>query len=217
MIEGTVKLLLVGATGGTGATLLDQALVAGHEVTVVARHPERVRPHDHPMLTLVPGDVLDDGPWRAAVAGHEVALSCLGSTDRKKPTTVYSRGTLNVLEAMGVSPARRLICLSSGGLDISPDTPFAQRVVTKLVIQRMYRYGYQDMARMETLIGRQDVRWTIVRAPMLTDKPATGEYRTAVGTHVPGAKSISRADLAHYMLTAIDDSTTWKTTVEISR
>lgn len=217
MIEGTVKLLLVGATGGTGAALLDQALASGHEVMVVARHPERVRPQDHRMLTLVRGDVLEDGPWRAAAAGHEVALSCLGSADRKKPTTVYSRGTLNVLEAMGQSPTRRLICLSSGGLDISPDTSFGQRVVTKLVIQRMYRYGYQDMTRMEALIGRQDVRWTIVRAPMLTNSPATGEYRTAVGTHVPGAKPISRADLARYMVTAIDDEATWKTTVEISR
>ena len=181
-----MKLLLVGATGGTGATLLDQALVAGHEVTVVARHPERVRPHGHPMLTLVPGDVLDDGPWRAAVAGHEVALSCLGSTDRKKPTTIYSRGTLNVLEAMGASPARRLICslvwwarylaghaVRAAGRD--------QAGGSAHVPVRLPGHGTDGV-----LIARQDVRWTIVRAPMLTDKPATGEYRTAVGTHVPG-------------------------------
>jgi putative NADH-flavin reductase len=211
-----MKLLLVGATGGTGARLLDQALAAGHEVTGVARHPEKVLPKGHHMLTLVQGDVLDDGPWRAAAAGQEIALSCLGSTDRRKPTTIYSRGTMNVLEAMGTSPTRRLICLSSGGLDISPDTSFAQRIVTKLVIQRMYRYAYQDMTRMEKLIHRQDVHWTVVRAPMLTDNPATGEYRTAVGTHLHGAKSISRADLAHSMLNAIGDSTTWKATVEIS-
>jgi putative NADH-flavin reductase len=190
--------------------------MAGHEVTVVARDPERVRTEDHRRLTVVAGDVLNDGPWRIAVAGHEIALSCLGSADRKRPTDIYSRGTLNVLEAMGASPSRRLICLSSGGLEISPDTSFGQRIVTELVIQRMYRHAYQDMTRMETLIHRQDMRWTIVRPPMLTDRPATGSYRTAIGTHLLRAKSISRADLAHYMLGAINDSTTWKATVEIS-
>jgi hypothetical protein len=118
---------------------------------------------------------------------------------------------------MGASSTRRLVCLSSAGLEIAPDISFAQRMVTRLVIQRMYRYGYEDMVRMEGLLHETDARWTVVRCPMLTDRPGTGDYRTAIDGHVPDARSIGRADLAHYLLSAIGDAKTWKKTVEISR
>ncbi|MCU1557715.1 MAG: hypothetical protein JWN09_1710 [Microbacteriaceae bacterium] len=210
-----MRLLIVGATGGTGAALLAQAIDAGHEVTVVARHPERLRTPSN--VAIVEGSVLERGAWEEAVAGQEILLSCLGSTDRKHPTTVYSQGTLNVLNAMGSTSTRRLICLSSGGLDTPPDIPFAQRMVTKLVIQRMYRHGYDDMRRMETLIRAQNVRWTIIRPPMLTDGAPTGGYRTSNNTHLADATSINRSDLAKYMLDAITDQATWRSVVEISR
>ncbi|GAB2661313.1 NAD(P)H-binding protein [Prescottella soli] len=211
-----MKILLLGATGGTGAEVLAQAVSAGHDVTVIARHPERIAHPESSSLRIVPGDVLEAGDWKNAAAEHDTVLSCLGSTDRKRPTTVYSEGTLNVLAAMGTSPSRRLLCLSSAGLDISPDTPVLQRIVTRLVVQRMYRHGYADMRRMEASLRTQELEWTIIRAPMLTDKPPTGNYRTAVDAGLTDARTIARADLARYMLSAIDDRSTWKATVEIS-
>jgi uncharacterized protein YbjT (DUF2867 family) len=39
-----VNLLVVGATRGIGRQLVDQALVSGHSVTALARHPERLEP-----------------------------------------------------------------------------------------------------------------------------------------------------------------------------
>ncbi|WP_327287948.1 NAD(P)-dependent oxidoreductase [Streptomyces sp. NBC_01198] len=211
-----MRLLLLGATGGTGAALLRQAVAAGHEVTVIARDPGRIQVDSPSRVTLVAGDVLEPGPWRESAAAHDTLLSCLGSTDRKHPTTIYSRGTLNALAAMGSRPDRRLICISSAGLDVAPDTPLAQKIVTRLVIQRMYRHGYDDMRHMEAALHDQDIRWTIVRPPMLNDRPPTGTYRTAVNDHLPKPRTVPRADLAGYMLTAIDDPATWKAVVEIS-
>ncbi|WP_430331869.1 NAD(P)-dependent oxidoreductase [Rhodococcus sp. ACT016] len=211
-----MKVLLLGATGGTGAAVLAQAVSAGHDVTVIARHPERIVHRESSSLRIVSGDVLEAGHWKHAAAEHDTVLSRLGSTDRRRPTTVYSEGTLNVLAAMGPSPSRRLVCLSSAGLDISPDTPVLQKIVTRLVVQRMYRHGYEDMRRMEASLRTQEAEWTVIRAPMLTDRPPTGSYRTAVDARLPNAGTISRADLAHYMLSAIDDRSTWKATVEIS-
>lgn len=211
-----MKVLILGATGGTGAKLLAQAVAAGHVVTVISRHPEQVRSVADPSVSVVDGDVLKPGPWQDVAQGHETVLSCLGSIDRKHPTTVYSHGTINVLDAMGQSPARRLICLSSAGLFVPPDTPFAQKLVTRVVINRMYRHGYDDMRRMEAALQDIDVRWTVIRPPMLSDKPPTGAYRSSVNAHLPRPTSIPRDDLAHYMLHAIDDQATWQTVVEIS-
>ncbi|MFC9589208.1 NAD(P)-dependent oxidoreductase [Streptomyces sp. NPDC056944] len=223
-----MKLMLFGVTGGTGAQLLAQALGAGHQVTAVARDPARV-PVPDPVtapaagpgarLTVLPGDALAPEAWRHAVAGHDAVLSCLGSTDRKHPTTVYSQGTRNIVEAMRASGVARLLCLSSAGLDVTPDVPLPQRLVTRYVIQRLYRHGYADMTRMESFVrspAADGTAWTVVRPPMLTDGPLTGTYRTAENGRLDRPKSLSRADLAHYLLTHVDDLRTHRAVVEVA-
>ncbi|MBB4982443.1 MULTISPECIES: NAD(P)-dependent oxidoreductase [Streptomyces] len=215
-----MKLMLFGVTGGTGAQLLAQALGAGHQVTAVARDPARVPVTDPDApLTVLPGDALAPETWRQAVAGHDAVLSCLGSTDRKHPTTVYSQGTRNLVEAMRASGVGRLLCLSSAGLEITPEVPLPQRLVTRYVIQRLYRHGYADMARMESLVrspAADGTAWTVVRPPMLTDGPLTGTYRTAENARLERPKSLSRADLAHYLLTHVDDRRAHRAVVEVA-
>ncbi|RVW08271.1 NAD-dependent epimerase/dehydratase family protein [Prescottella agglutinans] len=61
-----MKLLVLGATGGTGAEVLAQAVRAGHDVTVIARHPERIAHPESSSLRIVPGDVLEAGDWEDA-------------------------------------------------------------------------------------------------------------------------------------------------------
>jgi putative NADH-flavin reductase len=209
-----MKLMIFGATGGTGARLLDQALEAGHDVTILARNPTSISREN---VTVLQGNVLNPRPWQSLVAGQDAVLSCLGSIDRKHATTVYSEGTANILAAIRSGGVRRLICLSSAGLDIAPETPLAQRLVTRLVIQRIYRHGYADMAKMENLVTASDTDWTVIRPPMLTNGPLRAEYRTAANAHLTNPKSISRADLAHYILNHINDQDTWKNIVEISQ
>ncbi|MGV9304151.1 MULTISPECIES: NAD(P)-dependent oxidoreductase [unclassified Nonomuraea] len=206
-----MRILLFGASGGTGAQVLRQATEAGHEVTVVARDPASVR-HD----TVVAADVLRPETWRASLDGQEAVVSCLGTRDRRRPTTVYSEGTANILEAMGEYGVRRLLCLSSAGLDIPPDLPLPQRLVVKHVIQRLYRYAYADMAEMERLVKDSAADWTIVRPPMLTDGPATGAYRFSTDGGLTAARSVSRADLAHFLLHHLDDAACVRRVVDIS-
>ncbi|MBI3047490.1 MAG: NAD(P)H-binding protein [Acidobacteria bacterium] len=53
------RVLIVGATGGTGRQLVRQALERGLAVTVLARDPSKLA-LDHPQLTVMRGDVLDE-------------------------------------------------------------------------------------------------------------------------------------------------------------
>jgi putative NADH-flavin reductase len=211
-----VKILIFGPTGGTGAQLLSQALKAGHDVSLIVRDPSRIPVSEHAQATIITGDVLEPEMWRAAVSGHDAVLSCLGSRDRRHPTTVYSQGTTNIIEAMRDGGVRRLVCLSSAGLDIPPDTPLPQRLVTRLLIQRLYRHGYADMTSMERIVKASSIDWTIIRPPMLTNGPLTEPYRSAADHHLSNPRAISRTALAHYMLTHIEDQDTWQKTVEIS-
>jgi len=62
-----------------------------------------------------------------------------------------------------------------------------------------------DMRAGEDEIRHSDLDWTIVRPPALTNKAATGCYRTAIDRNLPHGFSISRADLAACMLGLLDD------------
>src|SRR5438105_131666 len=72
-----MKLLIFGATGGTGRALMEQALEQGHVVTAFARDPAQVRTV-HSNLRVVRGDILDPASVEAAVRGQDAALSALG-------------------------------------------------------------------------------------------------------------------------------------------
>ena len=72
-----MKLLIFGATGGTGRALVEQALEQGHVVTTFARDPVKVRT-THKNLRVVKGDVLNYDSVEAAINGQDAVLSALG-------------------------------------------------------------------------------------------------------------------------------------------
>jgi putative NADH-flavin reductase len=210
-----VRLFVLGGSGGTGAELVAQALGAGHRVTALARSPESVPRHAR--LTVRRGDVLQPGGWRHELAGHDAVLSCLGSADRR-PTTVYSQGMTGIIAAMRDCGVRRVSCVTSASLGLSPAAPLGQRLLIGRVVRPLYRHMYADMALMERILAAAgDLDWTVVRPPRLTDGPLTGAYVTAVDRHLPRARSLSRADLAHYLLHHLDDQESLRATIEISR
>src|SRR5260370_20828934 len=110
-----ITLTVFGATGGTGARVVEAALAAGYEVTAVARRPEAVTIR-HERLQIFRGDVLDLGSIEAAVSARDAIVSALGVGVSRGPTTVYSVGVGNIIEAMKSASVRRPICVSAAAL-----------------------------------------------------------------------------------------------------
>jgi uncharacterized protein YbjT (DUF2867 family) len=208
-------LVVFGATGGTGRELLRQALAAGSTVTALVRRPEALDVR-HPNLTVLPGDVLRPNDARAVVGPGAVVVSALGVGYSRKATTLYSAGTANVLAAMRAADAGRFVCLSTSALDVSPAAGWFQRAFVGQFLQRVVRRPYADMRLMENLVRASDTDWTIVRAAKLTNRPAKGRYRTGDTGTLPAAWSVSRADLAGYLLALPADPSTSRRTVEIA-
>jgi putative NADH-flavin reductase len=222
--------VVLGATGGTGREIVRQALAAGSAVTVLARRPEALGVR-HANLTVVAGDVLRLDDARAAVGAGvvgsgavgagvvgsgAVVVSALGVGHSRADTTLYSAGTANVLAAMRAAGVRRLVCLSTSALEHSPASSRFQRVFTRHVLQRLLHRPYADIRRMEDLVRASDAEWTIVRAARLTNGRRTGRYRTGHSGTLPAAWSVSRADLAAYLLALPGDPVTHRRTVEIA-
>ena len=108
-----MKLIVFGATGGTGQHLVKQALAQGHMVTAFVRNPAKFGV-SHPGLRIVQGDVLDAASVEQAVSGHDAVLAALGAPARDT-NKVRSEGTRNIISAMEKTGVRRLVCQTSLG------------------------------------------------------------------------------------------------------
>ena len=69
---------------------------------------------------------------------------------------------------------------------------------------------------MQDVLRASDLDWTIVLPPRLTSKPVTGRYRTAYGQNLRRGLFVSRADVAYYMLSILDQPGTFRQTIGIA-
>lgn len=210
-----MRLTVFGATGGTGKQIVMQAKERGHEVAVLTRGPAAFPAE----VEVITGDVLDLSAVAQAVKGADAVLSALGIGYRRHATTVYSQGTANVVNAMIAHGVGRLMVVSTASLEIPPRRHVAEWLLSRFLLHPLLRRPYSDMRLMEQYVRstqRSDVDWTLVRAARLTNGARTGRYRTTVDSKLPGCWSISRSDLAHYMLAHLDDENVAGRTVEIA-
>lgn len=199
------RILIVGATGGTGRELVARALARGHAVTALVRNPSRLR-IDHPQLTVVKGDVLDRGSVDAAVRGQDAVLSALGHRRYFYPTRILSEGTSNILHAMEAHGVPRFVCETSLGLGDSAGR--LGLLYTLFVIPVILPFYFWDKTRQERAITRSSLEWVIVRPGALTNGAARGAYRhgRAIGSFFLTV-AISRADVADFMLDQLTSNT----------
>lgn len=202
-----MKLVIFGATGGTGAHVVRQACDAGHDVTAVVRDPARLTVDD-PNLTVVRAERIVSSAISAHLAGQDAVISSIGSREGRVPTTVYSDSAAEIIAAMRESGVRRLVVVSNSGMHIEPTDGPVSRLVVKPILGRVLRHSYTDARRMEELVRTSGLAWTIVRPPMLTDGRHTGKYRSALNHNVRGGIRISRADLADQLLRCLADDRT---------
>jgi putative NADH-flavin reductase len=200
-----MKIIVFGATGGTGRLIVSQALAKGHTVTAFARSTDGL-PQD-PHLRVIQGDIFDFGAVVDAVRGHRAVLSALGPRSRKKTDDVLARAMPHILEGMRQEYVNRLIVLGSAGND--PDWGKYQNALTVtgwwIAKKIVLKHPFADQAAQERLIAASDVDYTIVRAPRLMDGPSAGNYRVLPDALPPGALRINRADVADFMLLQLTD------------
>ncbi len=198
-----LRLLIIGATGGTGLQLIEQALQQDHEVTAFVRNPARLS-LQHPKLRVVQGDVLNPASLEPAMQGQDAVLSALGHKKFLGPSKILSEGTANILRTMQSAGVNRFICESSLGIG---STAGRGGVFATLIVYPMILPFYSfDKLRQEKLIEESDLDWVIVRPAALTNGAARGHYR-----HGPKAGNyflpvrISRSDVAAFMLQQLTD------------
>jgi putative NADH-flavin reductase len=192
-----MKIAIFGASGRTGILTVYQALDKGHLVTAFARKSSTVT-IQHRNLKVVQGDILDYEKVKKAVEGQDAVISALGFESRK-PTTVLSEGTGNIIRAMKECRVNRFICMSSAGI-LGND---AGILFGKIIMPLFLKQVFLDKVRQMNIIRESDLEWVIIRPTGLTDAPKTGKYKISMGS--PVSRRIPRADVADFMLKLLTD------------
>jgi putative NADH-flavin reductase len=198
------KLLVLGATGGTGQQVISQALQQGHEVTALIRTPQRLNITDD-RLRVLAGSVTDDSQALAdAVRDQAAVISTLGVGRSFKSRGLITQSMPRIVRAMEDHGVRRLIFTSAFGVgDTRRDVPLVPRIFIRLLLQDIYR----DKELGEATLHASGLDWTLVYPAGLTDAPATGQCRAGEHHSLSGFPRIARADVADFLLTQINDTT----------
>ncbi len=198
-----MRLLVIGATGPTGRELVQQGLELGHEITAVARNPETAGLAQG--AKVVKADVMDAASMQVAVTGQDAVLSSLGSKLSRKPTTLFSEGTSNLIRAMKNAKVQRLVCITGiGAGDSKGHGGFLyDKIFQPLLLDEIYK----DKTRQEELIRTSQLKWTIVRPGALTNGAKTGSVKSYTDLTGVTIGKISRADVAAFVLKAVGDET----------
>jgi uncharacterized protein YbjT (DUF2867 family) len=170
-----MKVLVIGATGGSGLAATRSLLARGAQVTAFARSPDSLPPL-HGQLTKMPGDATRFEDIDRAMAGHDAVVVALGI--RENPLRVRllgsahtamdvrSQGTRHVIEAMHRHGVRRLVVQTSYGVGATQGRlPF----MVKLVFALMLRPQIRDTGRQEEAVRNSGLDWVLVQPVNLND------------------------------------------------
>jgi len=199
---GWKRILVLGATGGTGRQVVEQAVAAGVDVTVVTRNPAKLSPAAQSVRTVT-GDLLrNTSVLAAAVAGQDAVISTLGVGQSFTPHGLIRTTAPAIVGALQQRGVSRLIFMSAFGVGATrQDTPLLPRLFIATLLRRIYA----DKEAGEDAILNSRLDWTIVYPVGLTDGPKTGNYRVGERLSLSGFPRISRADVADFLLKQVDD------------
>ena len=193
-----MNLLVLGATGATGALLIEQAVVAGNNVTALVRSPDKVSTK-HSNLKIITGQATKAADVTSAMAGADAVISTLGAPKG----TVMTDAVRAIVAACEAHDVRRIVMLSTFALERDRLTAF-----TKVLSGITMRSVLKDRSIAEEILRSSDRDWIIAHAARLTNKAASGKpEKLPNGTHISMSRTISRADLAAWLLEAATSAT----------
>lgn len=191
------KILVVGATGGTGRLIVSQALAQGLDVTALVRSPQTGR--DLEGAKLIIGDARDETTLREALKGRDAVVSALGTPASPfRKVTLLSTATRALVSAMKAEQVSRLVCIT--GMGAGDSAGHGGFVFDNLIFPLLLRKVYADKDRQEAIIKDSGLDWVLVRPSVLNDEPGRGSIRALTDISGFHGGAISRADVAKFVL-----------------
>jgi nucleoside-diphosphate-sugar epimerase len=205
-----MKVLVVGATGGSGRAAVAHLLSAGHEVTTFSRRAPAGE-GGVSQLRAFQGDVMNAVDVERAVLGQDAVVVTLGISENAltvrlrgtshTPLDVRSAGTRQVIAAMRKHGVRKLVVQSSYGVG---ETRHRLGLVDRLFLQLILKPQIADTEKQEELVRASGLDWVIVQPVHLTDGKEDEMPAYSTDGQVV-LKKVSRNSVGRFLAEAVQD------------
>jgi putative NADH-flavin reductase len=196
------KILILGATGPTGRLITSQALERGHIVTAIVRSPEKAAEFKGARIIL--GDARDENTLREAVTGQDAVVSALGTPASPfREVTLLSKATRALVKVMKAEQVSRLVAIT--GIGAGDSRGHGGLIFDNVIFPLLLRHVYADKNRQEAIIRESGLDWTLVRPSILNNKPDRKPVRVLEDLSNVHGGTISRADVASFVLDQVQE------------
>jgi uncharacterized protein len=182
-----MKIAVIGASGNAGSRITAELARRGHNVTAIARHPEKIATQANVMPTG--GDVMDQAGLARLLAGHDAAISSVHF--------LASDPVRLIAAAKESKVGRYLVVGGAGSLEVAPGV----RLVTTPGFPVAYKAEAEaGGAFLDLLRAEKELNWTFLSpSAMFVAGERTGKFRLGTDqllTAADGKSSISFEDFA---------------------
>ncbi len=197
-----MKILLIGATGGIGSRILNEALSRGHEVTAVARDTQSIQKRDH--LKIIQGDMTDLASMKKLAAGQDALVSSTSPRAKggKEQYLATIRAALEVTKQAKIPYA--FFVGGASSLEVEPGKTVLSTLLERIPKERLE----EPMVVMEArdLVAASGVNWTFLSpAGQIAPGERTGKYRLGGMQPVKDAEGQSRISTEDYAVAVLDE------------
>lgn len=215
-----MKVLVFGATGGSGRAAIEHLLEAGHEVSAFVRDAAMTLPFAG--VKRIVGDVMLLAAVEAAVAGHDAVIVTIGIRENpirvrlfgpaRTPPDVRSAGTHNIIRAMRKHCVRKLIVQTSYGVG---DTRDRLRLADKLLFEILLKPQIADTEKQNAEVAASGLDWILVQPVHLTSAADGGRPFVSFSGAI-GKNEVSRDSVGQVLARAVGDREFIGKTVAVS-
>lgn len=202
-----MKIALIGATGFVGSAILKEALDRGHNVTAIARHPEKIKSQKN--LSAAKADVMDSDGLAKILKGNDVVISAYnaGCTN----PNIYNdflKGSRSIQDAVKKSGVKRYIVIGgAGSLFVAPGV----QLVDSTQFPEEWKPGALSARDYLNELKKEDhLDWTFVSPAIEMSHSLPherkGTYRTGLDNPVFDAKNKSAISVEDLAVAIIDEA-----------
>ena len=187
-----MNILIFGANGNVGRLVVAEALKRGHNVTAFVHG---AAPDPAANLSVVNGDIYNRESVDAAVPGHEIIISTLGSWGTKDKN-VLSTAMGKIVPAAEANGVQRIISLTGNVAGAPGDkntlTSILSRALFNIVQPKILRDGEDHI----TILANSSLAWSVVRSPVMR----SGNSANYKLSSKSASLRVNRVAVAHAMM-----------------
>lgn len=197
-----MRIAIIGGSKGIGLATANEALERGHDIVIVSRtDPRLIRDN----VRWLGGDARDATVLERALEGANATVSALGVTQTWRQTRLFSEAAVGLVRAMQNAGLKRTVLVT--GLGAGDSRGHQNWLYDNVMFPLLLSKNYADKDRAEAIFQKSGLNWTIVRPGRLTNGPKKGKVEALLTPETYRYGSISRTDVAAFILDCIENGT----------